>query len=318
MLRRLCAALILRFALPYDRLPVGFEDSSFFSHILSLAVDASGGPLWLVVDGLDEAADPGPSANVLLLPPRLPAGVFVLVTRRPGLVPLRTSPDTAIADLVITADSPAERADVHEFLTARVARVEIASRLAAANPPVPPQAFVAGVLEASQGSFMFASFLLADVADGSRGVAPVDLAALPRGLSGYYGEMWRQMGAVAQRDGPEQWERLYRPAMELLAVADEPITADWLASLLNVPTPDIRRRVLRAWRRFVVAAGKQGRERWRFVHRSFHDFLVDQDEVYLPEVHAKVAAAFADPSTWSAFDGYASRHLVKHLAGSAI
>ncbi|MDF3308918.1 hypothetical protein P3H15_28290 [Rhodococcus sp. T2V] len=316
-LGHLCAVLILRFALPYDRLPVGFEDSSFFSHILTQAVDAAvGGPLWIVVDALDEAADPGPAGNVLLLPPALPAGVFVLVTQRPGVVPLRTSPDTAVADFVITSDSPDDLADLREFLTARAVRAEIADRLAAAAPPMPAEVFITRVFDASQGSFMFASFLLADIADGSRGVNAADLAALPRGLSGYYAAMWRRMAAVAERDGPEQWERLYRPAMELLAAAGEPVTADWLAYLLQVPMPDIRRRVLRAWRRFIVASGELGHERWRFVHRSFHDFLVDQDEVYLTEVHAKVAGVFADPSTWTVFDGYASRHLVMHLAGS--
>lgn len=316
-LGHLCAALILRFALPYDRLPVGFEDSSFFSRILAQAVDAAdGGRLWLVVDGLDEAADPGPSGNVLLLPPRLPPGVFMFVTQRPGVVPLRTSPDTAVADLAITGDSPADLADLREFLTAKAARAEIADRLAAAAPPVPAEMFVRRVFDASQGSFMFASFLLADIADRSRGVDASDLAVLPRGLSDYYAEMWRRMAAVAERDGPNQWERLYRPAMELLAAAGEPVSADWLASVLDVPTADIRRRVLRAWRRFIVASGEQGQERWRFVHRSFHDFLVDQDEVDLADVHAKVAGVFTDSSTWTAFGGYASRNLVMHLTGS--
>ncbi len=315
-LGHLCAALIRRFGLPYERLPVPLADSSFFSRVLRLAAAAADGPVWLVVDALDEAADPGPTGNVLLLPPSLPPGVFVFVTQRPGPVPLRTSPDTTVADLVIRGDSEEDRVDLRDFLAGRTARPEIAARLAAAVPPVPPETFVAGVLEASQGNFMFASFLLGDIADGTRSAGSTDLAALPRGLSGYYTEMWRRMVAVARQDGTEQWERVYRPAVELLAVAGEPVTAEWLASLLGVPTADVRTRVLRAWRRFIVATGERGRERWRFVHRSFHDFLVEQDEVYLPEAHAKVAAAFAAPPTWREFDGYPLRHQLMHLAES--
>ncbi len=133
-LGHLCAALIRRFGLPYERLPVAIADSSFFSQILRAAVAAADGPVWLVVDALDEAADPGPTGNVLLLPPSLPPGVFVFVTQRPGPTPLRTSPDTAIADVVISGDSEQDWVDLRDFLTGRAARAEITARLAPAAP----------------------------------------------------------------------------------------------------------------------------------------------------------------------------------------
>ncbi|TFD49577.1 hypothetical protein E3T55_10885 [Cryobacterium frigoriphilum] len=313
-LGHLCAALITRYSLPYDHLPAIGEDSAFFSRILSLSVQRAEGTIWVVVDGLDESVDSGAGGNVLLLPPQLPPGVFMLVTQRPGSYPLRTSPDTVIHDFVISADSPAERADLRTFLVSQAGRSEILARRMAASTPVTIDTFADDILDASEGNFMFTSFLLADIAEGLRSLDSASLAALPHGLAGYYDEMWRQMAKLAAGDGIDSWRQLYRPIVGLLAVAGEPVGAEWLAALIQASPSDVRRDVLRAWRRFVVVTGEPGQERWRLMHRSFHDFLAIRDELHMPDLHARVAAHFADQSMWADFDGYASRHQIDHLA----
>jgi hypothetical protein len=82
-LAHVSAALIVRHGLPYEALParVG-DDATFLGKILRKAVERTGGRVWLVVDGLDEAEQPSPGSNPLLLPLDLPTGVYVVVTRR--------------------------------------------------------------------------------------------------------------------------------------------------------------------------------------------------------------------------------------------
>jgi hypothetical protein len=64
-LNHLCAELILRFGLPYDRLPDGAGESAGF--LSALLTEAAGlqTPVWLVIDALDEAES---SAHGVSLP----------------------------------------------------------------------------------------------------------------------------------------------------------------------------------------------------------------------------------------------------------
>ena len=72
-LNHLAVELIARFGLAHDHLPArAGEDSAFLGRVLAEAAVKVGGPLWLVVDALDESDPLGPGRNPLLLPDRLP------------------------------------------------------------------------------------------------------------------------------------------------------------------------------------------------------------------------------------------------------
>src|SRR5262245_11301344 len=116
-LNHLSAELISRFALKHDHLPSrAGEDSGFLSQVLAEAVTKTGGPLWIVIDALDEADDPLPGRNPLLLPSFLPHGVYVVLTHRPGEYPLVTTPDTPITEYTISWNDPVQKADVKAHL----------------------------------------------------------------------------------------------------------------------------------------------------------------------------------------------------------
>ena len=79
------AQLVGRFELEVQHLPDhALEDAGFMTGLLDEAARASGEPVVIVVDALDEAAPAQVErgGNRLLLPPVLPEGVFFVVTSR--------------------------------------------------------------------------------------------------------------------------------------------------------------------------------------------------------------------------------------------
>ena len=136
-LNYLSAVLIARCRLAHDRLPArAGESSDFLGKILAEAAAKSDAPLWIVVDALDEAAAPGPGQNPLLLPDRLPRGVFMLLTHRPGQVALVTAPGTANEEYRIDQNDAAQQADIEAYLRQEADRPEIRRAIEAAIPPV--------------------------------------------------------------------------------------------------------------------------------------------------------------------------------------
>jgi hypothetical protein len=302
-LNHLSAELIIRHGLTPDQLDEeSGRDSTTLNTILGGLTNHHEGVIWLVVDGLDEADTPHPGTNPLLLPTRLPAGVFVLVTSREPASLLLTGPDTPIRLIELSSDDSVQRSDLERYVAHRLATdARLRDAVAAVTPPVSPGTLGRHISEAAEGNFMYVTYVLADAAAGD-----LELHKLPARLAGYYEiRFWSPMQA-AQDAGWHEWDTLYRPVLERLAVAAEPVTADWLESQVGRPASEITERVLRPWRRFLrTDLGDHGEE-WRIVHRSFADFL--GSKINLEASHAAVARKLA-----TAEDAYAHRHRTHHL-----
>lgn len=294
-LKHLCAELIVRLGLAHDYLPAGAgSDSAFLGALLAEGVERMQGPLWVVVDGLDEADPPPPGANPLLLPDYLPAGVYVVLAHRPMEHQLIARPGTPVVVYTIDATSAEQRADVVAHLRRRVADdATIARTLATAGTPVSSETFVEQVAAASAGNFMYLAYVLGDLAAQPAGSAALQLRRLPSGLEGYYAQFWAQMEHVRQEEGWAEWRGLYRPVIEYLAVAGEPVTSAWLADHVGRDRDEIQEQALFRWQRFLSrdpppARGMQpGDDTWRVVHQSFADFVASK--VDLTAVHRAVA-----------------------------
>ena len=307
------AELIVRHGLGYTTLPVRAGDDAFFlGQILRESVERSGGPVWVVVDALDEADPPPPGANPLLLPSTLPAGVYMVVTRRTGQ--LVTSPSTPLQRYTLRWNDPLQATDLAAFIRARVdGDRRIAGALAGADPSVSPEAFVARLVEVGEGNFMYASYVLADIAERGPEAPPLDLDELPVRLQGWYEQFWERMSASQTRDWAE-WASLYQPVLERLAVAREAVSADWLGAQVGRPPGEIRSRVLEPWAR-VLSRGP--RDDWRLVHRTFGEYL--EDRLDLRDAHRMVAESYVRRQ-WGQFDqwdAYGLRHTPTHLAEAA-
>jgi len=306
-LAHVSASLIVRHRLEHRTLParVG-EDATYLLRILRESVPrAAGEPIWLVVDGLDEAMALQPGSNPLLLPPDLPDGVYVVVTRRAGQ--LITGPNTPLMRYTMHPDATQQIDDIRTFI---LRRLEADPRIA--DNSATREDAVARLVAASEGNFMYVSFVLADLAARDSGALPADLTNLPVGLTGYYQQFWDQMAPAAGQSWAD-WDDLFRPILERLAVAREPVTAEWLSRQVGRSAFEVQQRVLNPWTRVLGHSQVGDRREWRLVHRSFADFL--DDKLDLAGAHRAIASYYC--ATWGPFeewDDYGLRHTPAHLS----
>ncbi|MBI3967283.1 MAG: hypothetical protein HY329_16735 [Chloroflexi bacterium] len=313
------AALVVKYQIEHDRLPenVG-SDATFFTKVLREAATrlAPGGALWIVVDALDEAEPPADEANPLLLPDELPKSVYFVVTRRPGPA-LSTAPNTPVEQYTIHRDGADQDASIDAYLrrqsqpSSRVRQV-----LAAAKPPVPVEEFVARLKAASERNFMYLSYVIEDVANRKPDDPPFDLNTLPKGLSGYYERFWSRLQEV-KAEGWAEWNGLYRPVIERLGVAFEPVPADWLGRQIGRTTEEVSERALERWQRLLGREQRNGIDLWRLVHRTFADFLATK--VDLGAAHLAVGNSYTVGlrGDWANWDRYGLEHTISHYAEAA-
>jgi hypothetical protein len=315
-LEHLTATLILRYRLPYNTLPTrAGDDATFLGRILRESVASTrGGSVWVVVDGLDEATEPPPGSNPLLLPPELPTGVYVVVTRRTGR--LVTAPNTPLHRYTLRWDDPLQTADVETFVRSRIeSHSAIADALATSDPPLSKDGFVAGLTRASEGNFMYLSYVLADIVAFEPG-EPLNLTDLPQGLRGYYDQFWARMSSSQAQDWAE-WQHLYLPVIERLAVAKEAVTSGWLAEQVARSPDEVTLRVLEPWSRVLSRRRRNGVTTWRLVHRTFGEYL--GNKLDLGDAHNRVADYYVD-QRWGQFqqwDDYGLRYAATHLEQAA-
>ena len=290
-LKYLSAQLIARFGLAHDHLPdQAGEGSIFLGQMLAEAAQKASGPLWIVVDALDEADKPSPGQNTLLLPGHLPQGVYFLLTHRPGEYLLATDARTPVGEYPIAWDAPDQKTDIRTYLRSQAEKPAIRRALAMATPPIPEERFITVLQEKSEGNFKYLDYVITDIAFRKPGFVPLNLDTLPIGLRGYYEQFWSHMAPAPEEDRREvweEWDQIYRPVIAFLGAAREPVTAEWLAALVGWPARKIRERVLRRWQRFLHQDQEQ--RTWRVVHRSFTDFLAEKMEADWRAFHERIA-----------------------------
>jgi hypothetical protein len=316
-LAHVSASLILRYKLGYNTLPArAGEDATYLVRILRESVKRTGGrPIWVVVDALDEAVEPPLGANPLLLPQQLPDGIYVVVTRRAGQ--LRSAPGTPVRRYALRRDDALQVADIQTLLRTRVGSdSRIREALSASDPPVSEEEFVARFTQASEGNFMYLSYLLEDMAAPQPDEPPLDMSDLPLGLRGYYDQFWDRM-SLSQVQNWADWEGLYRPVLERLAVATEAVSVDWLAGQVGRSPDEVRSRVLQPWARLLGQQRREGMGVWRLVHRSFAEYL--GDKLDLRSAHSSVARHYVEQllGQFEQWDDYGLRHTATHLGEAA-
>ena len=243
--------------------------------------------LVIVVDALDEADPQSPGHHPLFLPTALPAGIFLLVSKRSHTAPLKPDGSWTLVDLMAhRADS---RRDVAAFIRASLARPEVAVRL---NVTADLDSIAADLLEHSQLNFMYLFYVLRDIENGR--MHADDLRSLPDGLTEYYKRHLRRMLAK----GTEADFSLR--AIYTLAGLREPVTASLLAQALEVTELHVVR-LLKDWAQFLEIASVHDTLTYCFYHQDFCDFLLQEETV---------RAAGVNPGE---IDSTAGRRLIRGL-----
>jgi len=283
-LGNVCAQLIVRYGLPQANLPdLALKDSGFLVKLLTeAATKAAGKPVVVLIDALDEAEIPQHLGtrprrpNRLLLPQTLPNGVYFIVTTRSESVRDPTE-YRIVADRVkpifLDEKDPQNREDVRlyglRFLEAN--RDPMTQRIAEWG--VDEAGFLGVLIDKSEGNFMYLVHVLLDIRDGAINKDVLDdIDRLPRGLRAYYELHWDTMQAA----NPAGFNRVYKPVVCQLAVAQEAVPADWLMELTKLARDEVMG-VLRTWSQFLnVERAPNGTVLYRLYHASFRDFMGDQ------------------------------------------
>jgi hypothetical protein len=279
-LENVCAQLISRYDLDHATMPPGAgEDSGFLLQLLNEAAErarAAGTlPVVVVVDALDEAEESAAStsANRLFLPRTLPDGVFFVVTSREE-ADNRLDVDRA-AEIWIRDDDPANRADVAHYVEAFIESRPQAMKTRMQEWGVSHAEFVEDVIGVSEGNFMYLVHVLPEIAGGRLSRATVGgIEGLPRGLRGYYRRHWRDMKDL----DPDRFAGMQRPVLCFLAISREPVGLEQLTDWTGLEPGDVGS-VLDQWREFLNEHSEARPPRYRIYHRSFAEFLDEQENL---------------------------------------
>ncbi len=290
-LANVCAQLIATYGLDPSFLPPeATTDGRFFKQLLeevSEKLRVDGGKAVLLVDALDEADEAllPDGANTLFLPSTLPAGIFVVATSRRSSPTLRIDCEQQVFELEQDA-ADSTLADVKEYVENRVEMPGIRRYLD--NQRLDDEAFVAEMVEKSQGNFMYLHHVLPTIAEGV--YQNRDFATLPVGLESYYQDHWQ----LIRKCNEEIWFEYKLPVLVALTIVDEPVSIDLIQDFSSVKRRSRVREVLDEWAQFLYATEAtydDGRpqKRYRIYHASFQDFVAAKDEVADERVDLKAA-----------------------------
>ena len=170
----------------------------------------SGEKIVFVIDALDEvcALD---GDNVMGLPRMLPEGIYFIVSQRPIPVKLQVeTPRTPCSYLSIEAEGKDNLDDIENFLKSAVSWPGISKSLKEYH--YTETDFISILMEKCHGVWIYLNYVVYEIELGGR--KPLDLRALPNGLTQYYANYWMKW-----RDKDEElWNGSYFPILSTLAV----------------------------------------------------------------------------------------------------
>jgi hypothetical protein len=340
-LSNLAAQLIAQYQLDEEFAPRGIlpdtaGEPGWFEQVLRAAASkalSAGQQVVIVVDGLDEAEEVEGDLR-LGLPAVLPRGSFVVATCRTGtnLPALRRPWKTMSFE-------PRDRrntGDLERFLrTAFTEDQDLALLLSDAG--VTAEAITARALDRCGGVWVYLRYVLDELRLGLRSVQEID--ELPADLAAYYTQ------SLMPDQDKLDWGKLRLPLLATLAAAAEPLPVETLTRLAGLPDPHpvyvLCRTRLRPF--LTATVDETGDQRYSVYHASLREFLAGNTPVTLvhgdrsqrvelaraaTNAHSRIADYYltvfgglqgqlpliaVNPSIALEDDGYALRHLARHL-----
>lgn len=286
-LSNVCAQLIAAHRLDWASLP---PEATANGHFLADLLDqvsarlAPGERSTVVVDALDEAIrDPSaPDANLLFLPRRLPPGIHLILSSRPGGAPLLL--DFEPRTFEISQNDRDHLDDIRELVRHRLSPGLLSW---AGEQGLKAPDFVEEMVGRSQGNFMYLRHVLPEIEAGT--YQDLRFQQLPKGLARYYEDHWRR---IRSRD-EEAWFAWKLPVLEALTVIQEALPLRRIARFAGVEDTRRVQAALDQWREFLYQTETEDPETgerqkcFRFYHASFQEFIAAKDEVKEERVRLK-------------------------------
>ena len=260
-------------------------------------------PRLLIVDSLDEAMlQQGETILDVIVKgaPQLPAWLRLIATTRPEepvLARIR-----GLNSFELQADQRENQQDVAGFLAEATRHEGLRSILGNAAAEVSHR-----LADLAQGNFLYARMAVQALERGE--LAPDDLQWLSGGLEDFYARAFELRFPDAQ-----DYERIAKPLLEVLAAARGPLPVAILRETLGRDALELRR-VLQPLRIYLRQILIEQEPHLVFSHKSLQDWLTDASRSGRFEVdpkpgHQKLGAALlANGATTP----YALRHLPSHL-----
>ncbi len=218
-----------------------------------------GAPIIVVVDGLDEAESSG-SGNVLGLPRSLPDGVYLIVSRRPVLMPLYIDAPRQVVKL----EQQDNIAGLRRFFAAALERAEVEGAL---------DDLVEPLVQKSDGVWTYAQFIARDAE--RLGQAALSPGRLPEGLRALYDDFWTRW----KFEHPEAWPR-HQKLIAAAAAMQEPCEVSHICLLAGIShEPRDEDLFSRHWRDFFTTNIDGERVCVRIYHASVGKYFQGEDGV---------------------------------------
>lgn len=262
-LKTISIELIRRYRLASRQLPA--ESKRYASFLVELLEEASqkrdGKPIVIAIDALDEVEEENRKTgfNILYFPVYLPEGIYIVMTRRQGVVlPFITHSPKQLLNLM---DYPAEsRADVCVYIQDRINKNDELKKNQRRDPN-----FLDKVADKSQNNFMYLVYVLNDVAQGI--FSDLSLDNFPKGLQEYYEFHWKRMGMTTK---PLPMIKIY--TVYQLAESHQPISLKLISEYIDKSILEVSE-VLCDWQQFLHSQNIEEETCYSIYHASFRDFL---------------------------------------------
>ncbi|MFM2062446.1 MAG: hypothetical protein RLZZ507_2116 [Cyanobacteriota bacterium] len=296
-LESICQQIIQRYQLPYSLSDEAKNNGIFLSKLLEeVAKKSNGNPVVIAVDALDEVdqSKQNKTANILYLPRYLPQGIYFITTvRRDANVRLMTDSPKQILNLLEEYQAES-REDICTYVRNRVNNSETL-RQWIKSQSVTQEKFIDEIANRSQNNFMYLFHVMRDIEENE--YQDLNLEGLPTGLQEYYKFHWVRMG---MNDEPRPMIKLY--VVYHLAETRQPISCELISEYIH-ETPLTVQEILEKWLQFLHKRLIEDRTCYSIYHRSFSEFLHDQEIVKQAGVSLQVINKQKADYLWEAMFG---------------
>jgi len=292
-LENVCARLIVAYELPYSSLPEGYNESGAFLRVLLAEASkklGKGERLVIPVDALDEVDQQRGGGN-LFLPQSLPDNVFIVVTSRRGTESRLSVMDQYPLDLEDHRED--NLADAKRHVERQVKSTGIARWIK--DRGLGEMEFVEAIVARSEGNFMYLRHVLPDIGRGVYKDGALD--AIPVGLTRYYEDHWKRMGAMN-----EEPLRTKIRAVYILSLVPKPVSCELLADFLEEDGVRVQG-ILDGWAAFLHRQDVDGQPRFSLYHNTFREFLHRKDVVRMAGLELKDVAKQIRDNLWQELYG---------------
>jgi hypothetical protein len=292
----------------------------------ALVRSAPEGKVVILVDGLDEAQRYEGTVNIVELLTQsadLPSEVRFVITSRPdGTVDAALDRAGVAYCRLSTAEGELRsQTDISCYIRGVLDRhAALSERLR-----VSPTDFAQALTRASAGNFLYVRYILTSLLDEPGPIDQGVLAHVPTGLAGAYRRLLERRVAAKT----PAWRRQFGPVLGTLAVAQEPITSEFLGQVVPAARalmPEVLDSLTQFLRTDQMLPLSQ--RTYALYHRSLGEFLLSQDQAHLfwcPEQdqHTRIVRHYQPhrgkrtpdwaKQNWSTVDDYGLRHLPYHV-----